>query len=88
MKKNIFILLLAFSFNLLALDLDSARSSGKVEELADGYLKASDASAETLVQEVNAKRKAHYEEVAKKTNVPVEEVAKAAALKIKEKLGK
>ena len=88
MKKNIFILMLALSFNLLALDLDSARSSGKVEEQADGYLKALDASAQTLVSDVNAKRKAHYEEVAKKTNVPVEEVAKAAALKIKEKLGK
>ena len=81
---------LGFSLSTFALDLDSARSSGKVKELATGYLEASDSSADVkaFVDKINAKRKTHYEKVAKKNGTNVDVVGAAAAEKIKAKLGK
>ena len=82
--------LLGFSLNTFALDLKTARSSGKVKELATGYIEAADSSAEVkaLVEKVNSKRKSHYEGVAKKNGTSVDVVGAAAAEKIKAKLGK
>lgn len=81
---------LGFSINSFALDLDEARSSGKVKELATGYIVAVETSAEVaaLVKEVNNKRKKHYEKVAKKNGTSIEVVSQTAAEKIKEKLKK
>jgi len=71
-----------------ALDLDEARSKKMVSEQPDGYVKANDASAKTLADDVNAKRKAVYEDLAKKEGVDVKVVAEKAAKKIQEKMGK
>lgn len=74
----------------LALDLDSARSSGQVVENADGYIAAASANASSdvraLVASVNAARKAEYQKVAAKNGQPLEVVEKLAAAKIQEKL--
>lgn len=92
--KNIitalFAIALVFSFSLSvhALDLDEARSKKLVTEEPDGYVKAVDASAKALADEVNAKRKAVYEEIAQKEKIDIKIVAEKAAKKIQEKLGK
>ena len=80
--------ILGFSLNTFALELKEARSSGKVKELATGYIEATDSSAEVtaLVKEVNAKRKKHYEKVAKKNGTSIDVVSQKAAEKIKAKL--
>lgn len=60
-----------------ALDLDTARANGQVIELHTGYLKAgagASSSALTLVQQVNAKRKALYQDVASRDGVPLSDV--------------
>ena len=89
-KSIIAILVFGISINAFALGLDAARSSGKVKELPSGYIEAADTSAEVkaLVEEVNKKRKKHYEAVAKKNGTDVSTVGAAAADKIKEKLQK
>ncbi len=78
-------LTLTFGF-AFALDLDTARAGNLVQELPNGYLRASDPKAKPLVDDVNAKRKAAYEKVAKETNVPVDQVATQAAQKIQSKM--
>ena len=80
--------IVGFALNVFALDLKTARSSGKVKELATGYIEAADSSAEVkaLVEKVNGKRKAHYEAVAKKNGTNPGVVGAAAAEKIKAKM--
>ena len=84
------IAVLGLSINSFAIDLKQARSNGKVKELPTGYIEAADSSTEVkkLVEEVNNKRKAHYEKVAKKNGTSVDVVGAAAAEKIKAKMGK
>lgn len=79
-------LALAIALPAFALDLDEARSKGKLGERADGYVAAVDdspsAEVAQLAQQVNAQRRAHYEEIAKKTGAPVEAVAALAGQKL------
>jgi uncharacterized protein YdbL (DUF1318 family) len=78
--------LLALATPALALDLESARNQGLVGEQADGYVAAvpGKASAEVtkLVNDVNARRKAHYAEIAARNGTPIEAVAALAGKKL------
>jgi uncharacterized protein YdbL (DUF1318 family) len=78
------------SLPALALDLDSARSSGVVIENADGYISAasanSSADVRSFVSTVNAARKEEYQRVAAKNGQPLDVVEKLAAAKIQQKL--
>ncbi len=89
MKTKALIVLAALTIATpaFALDLQSARSSGAVVEQPSGYIKAAKSSPEvdSLVADVNAKRKAQYEQIAKKNGGTVEAVAAAAAQEIAKK---
>lgn len=67
--------------------LDDAKAKGLIGEQLDGYVGAvgGDDSVQSLVNEVNAKRKAKYEEVAKKRGAPAEAVAQIAGKKLIER---
>lgn len=59
--------------------LSEARASGKVVELANGYVKAQSNAGQAihaLVQDVNSRRKVAYGKIAKKNGIPIETVAK------------
>jgi uncharacterized protein YdbL (DUF1318 family) len=66
--------------------LHKARAMGTIGERADGYVAVVSAhpssDVKALVDEVNAKRRAHYEEVAKRNGAPVEAVAAIAGQKL------
>jgi uncharacterized protein YdbL (DUF1318 family) len=66
----------------LAIDLQSARSTGKVCEQADGYVRAVTGDAHALADGVNAKRKAEYARISGQTKQPVDVVGKLAAQQI------
>jgi uncharacterized protein YdbL (DUF1318 family) len=74
---------LLFSVQALAISLQEAKSQGLVGEQTNGYLAPVQSSAEAnnLVDEINAKRKAHYENIARKNNITADTVAKLAAQK-------
>lgn len=67
-----------------ALDLHSARVGGLVAEKPSGYIEAVKPSSEvnSLVAEVNAKRKAEYERIAKEKGTSADAVAALAAQEI------
>jgi uncharacterized protein YdbL (DUF1318 family) len=83
---------LAIVANLLALtlpcgvahadQLDDLRRSGAVGERYDGYAVARDASAKSVVGQVNAQRKQIYESRAAQQGVSAEEVGKVYAAEI------
>jgi hypothetical protein len=79
-------LLLALALPALAQSLDEARAKGAVGERSDGYVAAVEENAPAdvrqLVEDVNAKRRAHYEEIAKRNGAPVEAVAALAGQKL------
>ena len=66
--------------------LDSAKSAGYVGERPDGYLGLVDpgapASVRQLVDDINAKRRAHYANIAKKTGSNVRAVGLLAGEKL------
>ncbi len=68
-----------------ALSLAEAKAKGWVGERIDGYLglvdPAAPPAAQTLVEEINAKRRRAYEAIAEKNGVPVEAVAAIAGEK-------
>ena len=66
-----------------ALDLGEAKSKGLVGETTCGYLAAVKASKEVnaLVNDINRKRKSHYEKIAKKNNISLEAVEVRAGQK-------
>ncbi|MFY9286948.1 MAG: YdbL family protein [Alphaproteobacteria bacterium] len=72
----------------LALDLHSARNQGLVGEKLDGYVAALKPTpeAQSLVAEVNAKRKQEYARISAQNGQPVDVVAKLAAQEIITKL--
>lgn len=74
---------------VLALDLHGARAQGAVGEKLDGYAAVIKPSPEvnTLVAEVNAKRKQKYAEISKQNGQPADVVAKLAAPEIINGLG-
>jgi len=68
--------------------LDQAKAAGHVGERYDGYLgvvkDSAPASAKQLVQDINARRKAHYEKIAQREGAQVEDVAAIAGEKLVE----
>lgn len=90
MKKIISIVFITFSFinPAFALDLHEARSKGLVQEQPSGYISAVQRSSdvESLVAEVNSKRRSEYERIAKENGQSVEIVGKLAAQEISKKL--
>ena len=60
--------------------LDDARNAGQVVETADGYVRATDAAGsvpaniQTLVDDINKRRKAAYGDIAKKNGISVAQV--------------
>lgn len=89
MKKLLLVsaFIVSFAASALALDLQTARSSGMVKENSDGYIEAVQSTAEVnaLVSEVNGKRKKEYERISKENGQPVDVVGKLAAEQIKNK---
>lgn len=82
-------LCLLASLSVFAIDLDTAKADGLVGERADGYLGAvrGSASAEvrSLIDDINAKRKAQYQRIAAKNSIPLAEVEALAGKKTIEK---
>ena len=78
------ILFMVSAFPAMALDLHSARSSGLVGEARDGYAEVivDRADVQSLVADVNAKRKAEYARISQENGQSVDVVAKLAAEKI------
>lgn len=72
-----------------ALDLHDARRAGVVGEKTDGYVAAIQSSpeVETLVADVNRRRKEEYARIAAQNGQSVDVVAKLAAAQIIAKLG-
>jgi uncharacterized protein len=72
-----------------AQSLDEAKAAGQVGERIDGYVGVVDANApgavRTLVDKVNAERKAKYAEVAAERGIPVQAVAQIAGEKLIER---
>ena len=66
-----------------ALDLGAAKSQGLVGETATGYLAAVKPSGEVtaLIDDINGKRKAHYEKIATKNKISLEAVEVRAGQK-------
>jgi uncharacterized protein YdbL (DUF1318 family) len=66
--------------------LDDARAAGLVGERADGYAAVVDPSApanvKSLVNDINAKRRAAYQKIAGEKGVPVEQIGAITAEKI------
>jgi len=62
--------------SLFALTLEEAKSKGLVGEKANGYLGAvhADSEVQTLVNEVNHKRRQAYEEIARRNGTKMSEV--------------
>lgn len=84
MNKLVFITIALLSFPAFALDLHSARAGGQIGEKADGYVAAITASPEvnSLVSEVNGKRRQEYARISGQNGQPVDVVAKLAAQQI------
>ncbi|QSX31392.1 YdbL family protein [Shewanella cyperi] len=84
MKKLLLLLVSALlAFQAMAMDLHQAKSMGYLGEQNDGYLglvKAND-EARAIMDEVNAKRRAHYQKIAAQNQISTEDVAKLAAEK-------
>jgi len=71
-----------------ALDLRSAKTQGLVGETATGYLapvNSSNQTVQTLIADINAKRKAHYQGIAKDNKTPLQTVEQLAGRKAMEK---
>jgi uncharacterized protein YdbL (DUF1318 family) len=75
---------LIMAFPAIALDLQSARTSGLVGETRDGYVAAvvSRPDVQALVDEINAKRRAEYARISKENGQSVDVVAKLASEQI------
>jgi len=77
---------LALASPAWSLDLDEARSQGLLGERADGYVGVVPAKPSpevvALAEEVNARRRAHYQEIAARNSTPVETVAALAGKKL------
>lgn len=66
-----------------AIDLGSAKAQGLVGETSSGYIAAIKASGEvnTLVNDINGQRKAHYQKIAKKNGISLQAVEVRAGQK-------
>ncbi|MCQ8878226.1 YdbL family protein [Pseudoalteromonas shioyasakiensis] len=88
-KLNVitFLTVLCFSFSAWAITLDDAKKQGLVGEDSSGYLGlvVQNADAKSIVDKINAKRKAQYLKLAKKNNLSLAQVEALAAAKTIEK---
>lgn len=87
MKKWILLLFTALSFNVMALDLQSAKDQGLIGERPDGMVGAVQASAEVnaIVASINAQRLDVYKKIAAKNNMSIDKVAILAGEKALQK---
>ncbi|MBU1394370.1 MAG: YdbL family protein [Gammaproteobacteria bacterium] len=84
--KTKLLLLLTLSFlslSAFAMSLQEAKSQGYLGEQANGYLGLVQANpeAKAVMDDVNNKRRAHYETIAKKNKLSAADVAKLAGEK-------
>jgi uncharacterized protein YdbL (DUF1318 family) len=81
-----------FALTAAAQSLDQAKAAGQIGERIDGYVGVVDANTpgdiRSLVDEVNAGRKAKYAEIAKERGAAVEAVAQIAGQKLIERTPK
>jgi uncharacterized protein YdbL (DUF1318 family) len=89
--KSLFITasLLIMSQLALALTLDEAQTKGLLGENASGYLEMTprgNAEAKTLMNDINAQRKAKYQSIADKQKTDLKSIEKIAGEKITSKL--
>lgn len=84
MKKIItitFLLFFGLSTHSWAVDLSEAKSLGLVGETPTGYLEAVTSPSgeiKALINDINAKRKQHYQQIANKNGTPLQVVEKLA----------
>ena len=84
MKKVIiiaYVVLSGFASNGWALDLGDAKTQGLIGETPSGYLEAvvsPSSSVSALINDINEKRKRHYQQIATKNGTPLEVVEKLA----------
>lgn len=74
----------AVAFSAFALSLDEAKAKGLVGERPNGYLgsvNSSNAEAQSLIEDVNRKRKQAYEEIAKRNRTDIRAVETLAGEK-------
>lgn len=74
----------AVAFSAFALSLDEAKAKGLVGEKPSGYLGAvnpSNAEAQSLIEDVNQKRRQAYEEIAKRNRTDMRAVETLAGEK-------
>lgn len=83
MRYGLVVLMLAFSLQAAALDLDTAKSRGLVGEQLNGYLGIVVKTPEVveLVSKINRKRHQAYVRIAKENGVSVEVVEQLAGRK-------
>ena len=89
LKTTLLCLGLVFALPALAITLDDARSSGLVGEANSGYIAVVNETSpelESLVMEVNAKRKREYAAIAKRNGIDIAQVAARAAEKLEARL--
>lgn len=88
--RCIAVLLLALSISPTAhaLDLQTAKSQGRIGEMHTGYIGAVETSdaVKNLVADINAKRKAAYEKISNENGQPLHVVESLAAKKLYDKL--
>ncbi|MFB2754859.1 YdbL family protein [Shewanella xiamenensis] len=82
-KLLLLLCLSLFSLNVFAMSLQEAKSQGYLGEQPNGYLGLvqNNNDAKAVMDEVNNKRRAHYETIAKKNNISAADVAKLAGEK-------
>jgi len=81
-------LLLVFSTQVFAINLQSAKAQGLVGETASGYLsavKAASNEVKALIQDINSKRKQVYAQIAKRNGTTLSAVEHLAGKKAIEK---
>jgi hypothetical protein len=81
----IFMLALCLTAPLWAANLGKAKSDGQVCEQTSGYLRANAGApgdVKSMVDSINAQRKAEYGKIARKNGVAVDQVAKLTAQKV------
>ena len=89
MRRSSFLLIVSALFltsvPLQAADLGKAKANGQVCEQTNGFLRAKSGApgdVKSMVNNINAQRKAEYERIAKKNNVSREQVGKLTAEKV------
>lgn len=82
-KLLLLLTLSVLSLSAFAMSLQDAKSQGYLGEQANGYLGLVQANpeAKAVMDDVNNKRRAHYETIAKKNNLSPTDVAKLAGAK-------